>query len=131
MLEILGHVISNRHVASCGDPPEWIREAPPDKGRFRRFYFENNYGEQWFARIDGQTLRVTGGDLSWRTFVLSLEAGWRKDPAERRLEALLDGDIILNSAERAWLGAVMLVFRDGSGSNREPPPSAASAPDVG
>lgn len=51
------------------------------------WYFENVYGEQWVAKIEGDILRFTGLDISWKEIVLTLEQA--KAESNRLKEYLL------------------------------------------
>jgi hypothetical protein len=39
----------------------------------RYWYFENDHGEQWVAKLDGELLRISGLDVGWKQVELSFE----------------------------------------------------------
>jgi len=51
------------------------------------WYFENEHGEQWVAKREGDILRFTGLDISWKEIVLTLEQA--KAESNRLKEYLL------------------------------------------
>lgn len=52
------------------NPPAW---ATGDQNGAYFSYYENEYGEQWIAKLDGQTLRISGSDIDWEDIELSIE----------------------------------------------------------
>lgn len=90
--------VTNHHAQT---PPDWVSSSTEG----RRGYFENQFGEQWFAQATKDLFRFTGGDLGWQTISVS-------QPDYRRLVALLDEGgfegVILGTAERHWMRAVLL-----------------------
>jgi hypothetical protein len=58
--EELFHVM-NRHVADCGTPPPWVVHG--DGGR--RFYGQNELGEQMVIEVKPKLLRLVMGDRGW------------------------------------------------------------------
>ncbi|MGE5674233.1 MAG: hypothetical protein ACM3XM_10125 [Mycobacterium leprae] len=49
-------------------PPEWAT-GPHDE---LSWYFANEHGEQWVARLFGTELRIAGMDLGWKGFTFRL-----------------------------------------------------------
>jgi hypothetical protein len=44
-------------------PPKWTSEAT--------HYFENDHGEQWIAKCDGEKLIISGLDIGWEEIILN------------------------------------------------------------
>ncbi|MFJ5714622.1 hypothetical protein [Neobacillus sp. NPDC093127] len=44
-------------------PPKWTSEAT--------YYFENEHGEQWIAKCDGEKLMIAGLDIGWKEIILN------------------------------------------------------------
>jgi hypothetical protein len=96
--------ITNHHAEV---PPAWI--AGSTEGR--RGYFENEYGEQWFAQATRELFRFTGGDMGWQTVTIA-------HPDYRRLLAELGESsgiqpgaiqgVILSPAEKHWMRAMLV-----------------------
>ena len=75
------------------EPPEWTTK--PDT---HFWYFENEYREQWVAKIDGNQLLLTGLDIGWKEFRLD----------ERQVEQA-----------KEWLSMSIIGGRPGAVSVRE------------
>ena len=85
--------ITNRHVPSCGTPPQIDPEGK------RVSYFQNQHGEQWFFISDdeSQTGVLTGGDIDWTKHTIT----WDSPLPE----------ISLSMAETYWLyGCLFALF---------------------
>jgi hypothetical protein len=96
--------IGNMHAT---EPPAWLKEAPQGS----RSYFENAFGEQWVAEAGDEELKITGGDVAWRTFSIARPDYLRiVDTLSRPTLGLPFGqnELMLNPPERAWLRAVCL-----------------------
>jgi len=86
--------ITNRHVPSCGTPPQIDPEGK------RVSYFQNQHGEQWFFISDdeSQTGVLTGGDIDWTEHTIT----WDSPLPE----------ISLSMAETYWLyGCLFALFQ--------------------
>ncbi|TKI54547.1 hypothetical protein E8L90_03305 [Brevibacillus antibioticus] len=51
------------------NPPIWAI----GKQNIRFWYYENEHGEQWVAKLDKETLKVSGLDIGWKEIELTLE----------------------------------------------------------
>ncbi|WGV58361.1 hypothetical protein QIH01_23210 [Brevibacillus brevis] len=51
------------------NPPNWAI----GKQNIRFWYYENEHGEQWVAKLDKETLKVAGLDIGWKEIELTLE----------------------------------------------------------
>ncbi len=80
--------VPNKHVKSCGEPPELAG------GRNYTAYFENEYGEQLVFQYDR---------LSHKGTLLHGDMGW-DDPREVHKGTILG--VILSEEERKWLRLV-------------------------
>ncbi len=54
---------TNHHVAACGKPPKWA--AQDSRPGHRRFYGENDLGEQIIAEVSREFFRFALGDAEW------------------------------------------------------------------
>lgn len=52
------------------NPPTWA--VGEQKGSYFSYY-ENEHGEQWVAKIDGEILRISGLDIDWEELQLTVE----------------------------------------------------------
>lgn len=52
------------------NPSSW---ATGDQSDTYFSYYENEHGEQWVAKLDGQTLRISGLDIEWEELELNVE----------------------------------------------------------
>jgi hypothetical protein len=66
--------------------PDWTNNAP--------FKFTNEYGEEWFARVEADgSVVITGSDVDWEEKKVDLDFGC---------------PYVMHQAERLWLEAVVL-----------------------
>lgn len=62
-------------------PPAWVLAA---KAAPRFWYYENEHGEQWVAKLVNEVLLISGLDIGWQEIRLSLEE------AEAELQRISD-----------------------------------------
>lgn len=97
--------------------PKWTSEAT--------HYFENEYGEQWIAKCDGDNIIIAGLDIGWKEIVLNysqvmeyleFQEEARLATSEKKLVALLEkwkqsenplSKWMLNQEEKYWMLAVL------------------------
>ncbi len=81
--------IRNHHALECGDPPIVNSDDP----NLYVGYFEKPFGEQWIFTYNRETAaaELRGGDIGWNT-AIPVRGGVAQD-------------LILDSAEKTWLGA--------------------------
>jgi len=122
---------SNYHVASCGKPPAWTTQDSASGER--RFYAENEHGEQLVASASRELFRLINADLSWEselrvenpdylTLVEQLEgpsASLFSGPAPF-------GGLVMTPSEKHWIRGVLLAAA--SCFRREPPAPPSPAP---
>jgi len=64
-----GLITINLQSINEKNPPKWAI----GKQDIRFWYYENEHGEQWVAKLDKNILRISGLDIGWREIELSLE----------------------------------------------------------
>ncbi|MDR9852042.1 hypothetical protein RJP21_00340 [Paenibacillus sp. VCA1] len=52
------------------NPPSW---ATGDQSGTYFSYYQNEHGEQWVAKLEGRTLRISGLDIDWEEIELNAE----------------------------------------------------------
>ncbi len=112
----VGFYASNYHVAGCGTPPTWVTHD--SKNGERRFYCENDMGEQLVAGVSADLFRLINADVGWRS-ELRIEKPNYLDLVEK-LEgpraSLFSGPppfggLIMNPYEKHWIRGVLLAPR--------------------
>lgn len=97
------------------NPPAW---ATGDQSDSYFSYYENEHGEQWVAKREGEILRISGLDIDWKEYQLTVEqaiAEKNRIVDQIIICTLMQGKDIPESASKAYLEAAVTRVREYSG----------------
>ncbi|WP_233695640.1 hypothetical protein [Paenibacillus profundus] len=99
------------------NPPSW---AIGDQSGTYFSYYENEHGEQWVAKLDGKTLRISGLDIDWEELSLNAEQAVAEN--NRIVDQIVAGTLMRSkdvpeSVTKAFLDVVALHQRTYGGKH--------------
>ena len=91
-----------------GNPPKWATET--------RWYYENTFGEQWIATLQGDTVIIAGSDIDWSEIILSpQQAHEALQFLMGRKKEIKDNPLmewIFDTEEKLWITSVLMVTNE-------------------